>query len=73
MALTANRVAIAGDQVFADVMAGQLSGLYTILVKPLSLDEPWFTRLKRPLESLTLRGYGLRPSGSSLATEAPAR
>lgn len=42
--------AVVGDQIFADVLAGRLAGLYTILVRPTSLEEPWFTRLKRPPE-----------------------
>jgi uncharacterized protein len=48
--------AMVGDQVFADVMAGRLAGVYTILVRPLGPEEePWFTRLKRRPEALVLR------------------
>ena len=48
--------AVVGDQLFADVLAGRLAGLKTILVRPVGLDEePWFTALKRPLERLVLR------------------
>ena len=50
-----SRTAMVGDQVFADVMAGRLAGLFTILVRPTSPVEPWFTRLKRPFESGLLR------------------
>lgn len=40
--------AMVGDQLFADVMAGNLAGLFTVLVRPIHPeDEPWFTRLKR--------------------------
>lgn len=50
------RTAMVGDQVFADVMAGRLAGLQTILVQPIHPEEePWFTRLKRPLERVLLR------------------
>src|SRR5207247_2169342 len=42
--LTPPRTAMVGDQVFADVLAGRLAGLFTILVPPLSAAEPWFTR-----------------------------
>jgi HAD superfamily phosphatase (TIGR01668 family) len=48
--LSASCVAIVGDQIFADVLAGRLAGLHTVLVRPSSRVEPWFTRLKRPLE-----------------------
>lgn len=44
------QTAMVGDQLFADVLAGRLAGLFTILVRPTSPHEPWFTRLKRPLE-----------------------
>ncbi len=43
--------AMVGDQLFADIMAGRLAGLMTILVEPINPEEePWFTRLKRPPE-----------------------
>jgi HAD superfamily phosphatase (TIGR01668 family) len=61
-----SRAAVVGDQVFADVMAGRLAGLFTILVRPTSTVEPWFTRLKRPAERRVLRWI----NGS---TEAPQR
>lgn len=52
--------AMVGDQIFTDLPAGKLAGLYTILVTPLSPEqEPWFTRLKRPLERFVLRGVPL--------------
>jgi HAD superfamily phosphatase (TIGR01668 family) len=62
LGLDPRRVALVGDQLFADVLAGRLAGLFTVLVEPTSLEEPWFTRLKRPLERLLLRrmrGAGL--------------
>ena len=52
LGLAKDEVALAGDQLFADHLAGRLAGLFTILVRPTSLEEPWFTRLKRPLESV---------------------
>lgn len=58
LGLPAGRVAVVGDQLFADVLAGRLAGLFTILVHPTSPDEPWFTRLKRPLERRVLRRIG---------------
>ena len=51
-----SHTAMVGDQVFADVMAGRLAGLFSILVTPIRPEEePWFTRSKRPLERLFLR------------------
>jgi HAD superfamily phosphatase (TIGR01668 family) len=49
------RTAMIGDQIFADVMAGRLAGLKTILVTPSNpREEPWFTRIKRPFERVLL-------------------
>jgi HAD superfamily phosphatase (TIGR01668 family) len=58
LGLERSRVAVIGDQVFADVLAGRLAGLRTILVPPMHriADEPWFTRVKRPLERWVLSG-----------------
>src|SRR5262245_14265426 len=44
--LHARRTAMVGDQLFSDVLAGRLAGLFTILVRPTSSEEPWFTRIK---------------------------
>jgi uncharacterized protein len=56
MGFSRRETAIVGDQIFADVMAGRLAGLTSILVRPLHPEEePWFTRIKRPLERLLLR------------------
>lgn len=47
--------AMVGDQVFADLLAGKLAGLFTVLITPLSPEqEPWFSRIKRPFEKLVL-------------------
>jgi HAD superfamily phosphatase (TIGR01668 family) len=53
--LPARQTAMVGDQLFSDVLAGRLAGLYTILVRPTSAEEPWFTRIKRPMERRVLR------------------
>ena len=55
MGVAREEAGLVGDQLFADVMAGRLAGLFTILVRPTSPHEPWFTRLKRPVERRVLR------------------
>ncbi|MCE5268750.1 MAG: YqeG family HAD IIIA-type phosphatase [Planctomycetaceae bacterium] len=51
--------AIIGDQLFADVMAGRLAGVRSILVEPIHPEEePWYTRLKRFPERLVLACSG---------------
>ena len=40
-----SQTAIVGDQLFADVMAGRLAGVRSILVDPIHPEEePWWTR-----------------------------
>jgi HAD superfamily phosphatase (TIGR01668 family) len=65
------RIGVMGDQVFADILAGRLAGLYTILVTPTSPEEPWFTRLKRPFERMLLRRLG--PIPTSVAVSSAGR
>ena len=52
------KTALVGDQIFADVMAGRLSGITTFCVTPLSPEEEhWFTRIKRPFEKIVLSSF----------------
>jgi len=53
-----SQTAMVGDQLFADVIAGRLAGVRTILVEPMHPEEePWYTRLKRVPERMVL-GHG---------------
>lgn len=55
MTLTADRVAVIGDQLFTDILGGNRLGCYTIWVKPISAQEFVGTKLTRQLEKLTVR------------------
>jgi len=51
-----NATAIVGDQLMADVAAGNFAGIKTVHVTPIHPEtEPIFTRIKRPLERLVFR------------------
>jgi len=53
MELSANQVAVIGDQMLTDVLGGNRLGLHTILVLPIALnEESFFTRLNRKLETI---------------------
>lgn len=53
-----SKTIIVGDQVFADIMAGRLAKIRTVLVVPISPEqEHWFTRIKRPFEKIVLRSF----------------
>ncbi|MBC7105035.1 MAG: YqeG family HAD IIIA-type phosphatase [Firmicutes bacterium] len=56
--------AVVGDQIFTDILGGNLTGAYTVLVSPLSGREFFTTRLNRQAEKLVLwhlRRMGLGP------------
>ena len=56
MGFARQSTAMVGDQLFADVLAGRLAGLTTVLVCPVHPEEePWFTRVKRHPERWVLR------------------
>jgi HAD superfamily phosphatase (TIGR01668 family) len=78
MGLEGRRVAMVGDQIFADVLAGRLAGMLTVLVPPTHADEPWFTRVKRPLERYLVRRFTRKAflaggSGQPSRPSAPRR
>lgn len=43
---------VVGDQIFTDVLAGNLAGIRTVLVEPFHLENKWTFKLKRRVESL---------------------
>ena len=45
--------ALIGDQLFTDMMGGNLAGLFTVLVDPLADKELWFTKMMRRVEKMT--------------------
>ena len=56
MGATPERTVMVGDQVFTDVVAGNLAGVRTILVRPQSRSDLWYTHVFRVFERLALRG-----------------
>ncbi len=45
-----NKVAVVGDQIFTDILGGNLVGMYTILVDPIALKPNAPERFKRRCE-----------------------
>ena len=54
MQLRPKEIAVVGDQLFTDVLGGNLIGAYTIMVAPLSQNALPHTRLARALERMVL-------------------
>lgn len=45
-----SNTAVIGDQILTDILGGNRMGAFTILVKPMSSKEFWWTRLMRKIE-----------------------
>lgn len=55
LGLPENRVAIVGDQLFTDILGGNIKGIKSILVEPFLLETGWLFVVKRGLESLVFK------------------
>jgi len=55
----ASRCVVVGDQLFMDILGGNLAGMRTILVKPMSRETFWLRSLMRRAERWVLRRLGL--------------
>lgn len=64
LGLPAYQVGMVGDQLFTDVLGGNLSGMHTILVRPLIDNALPHTRAVRQIERRVLRRYGHDWAGS---------
>lgn len=52
---------VIGDQLFMDVLGGNLAGIYTILVRPMSKEKFWLRQWMRVAEKLALEQLSLEP------------
>lgn len=60
MGVSPGEIAVVGDQIFTDILGGNLFGAKTILVKPIQLEDKLFFKCKRCLEKGVLRSYQRR-------------
>lgn len=56
MGVKPSEAILIGDQLYTDIIAGNLSGLRTILVRPQSTTDLWYTQIMRIGERMLLRG-----------------
>ena len=56
MGVSADEAVLIGDQVYTDIIAGNLAGVRTILVRPQCARELWYTYFFRAFEAIVLRG-----------------
>lgn len=55
MNIDESQIAIVGDQLFTDILGGNLKGIHSILIKPIDLKEPFLVKLKRIIEKPFLK------------------
>jgi len=60
MGLAPHEIAMVGDQLFTDVLGGNLAGMFTIMVRPLADNALPHTKIARHLERAVLRRYGVQ-------------
>ncbi len=58
--------AVVGDQIFTDILGGNLLGAYTILTEPYQLEHMPFFKLKRRLERPVIKAYRRRKARKGL-------
>lgn len=64
MGVGRKEAAIVGDQIFTDVLGGNLAGLHTFMVEPLSQEDLPHTLLLRRMEARIMSG--IEPQGPSI-------
>lgn len=57
MELSASEVSMVGDQIYTDVLGGNLKKLHTIMVKPFELEKNPFFKAKRFFEKIHIKKY----------------
>ena len=52
--------AIVGDQIFTDVLGGNIVGVKTVLLTPINLEDGWSFKLRRKLEKKVYKRYNIK-------------
>ena len=52
--------AIVGDQIFTDVLGGNIVGVKTVLLTPIKLEDGWSFKLRRKLEKKVYKRYNIK-------------
>jgi len=55
MNIPKSQIALVGDQIFTDILGGNVYGIKTILVEPFYLEDKWTFKLKRKIEGAVFR------------------
>lgn len=52
-----NQIAVVGDQIYTDIVGGNLLNMFTVLVSPIELESGRFFKLKRKFEKMHIKKY----------------
>lgn len=55
--LKSSEIAVVGDQIYTDILGGNLKRMFTILVQPYSLEHGLIYRVKRRFEKIHIKKY----------------
>ena len=55
--INSENIAVVGDQIFTDIIGGNRSKMFTILVEPRDKKDFWYTAWKRPIEKVIKKKY----------------
>ena len=55
--LEEKNLAIVGDQIFTDIIGGNICNMFSILVEPIDKKDIFITKIKRPIENLVIKKY----------------
>ncbi len=61
--LKPEQIAVIGDQIYTDILGGNLKGMYTILVTPFEYETGRLFKLKRRLEKIHINKYNKKHNG----------
>ena len=65
LGINSKQIAVAGDQIFTDVIGANKVNMFSILTKPIDKRDIMITKIKRPLENLVIKNY-LKQNGGKI-------
>lgn len=57
LGVKSHEIAVAGDQIFTDIIGANRVKMYSILTKPIDNRDILMTKIKRPIEELIVKRY----------------
>lgn len=68
--LPKEQIALVGDQIYTDIVGGNLKGFLTIMVAPFAMEDGLLFKMKRSMEGIHIRGYEKKKAAAQAAQAA---